>query len=537
MSFNKNKVRGFALVFIILSLILPLLSIPYKTMAIFGVGDIVFDPTNTVQTTITASNTSVSSFSQLSVQFKEYVLDGLGTMVVKQIVRQITTSVVGWINSGFEGSPSFVQNPGAEFLDIADQITGDFIAKKGGPLADLCDPFSIDIRLALAFQYRPYVQKKYECTLGSIIKNTQGAVENASINGFTAGDFKQGGWPAFVSLTTEPQNNIYGAYITAKYDLAYRVATAEDQKKEEISAGRGFLSWRDPKCAAEVREHNKKIEEDHIGDAQGDTEGGEQVKSLLRNKNDCPVQTPGSVIQGSLQNSLDGPLRELELADEINEVVNALFAQLVTQVLQAGLGSVSSKDSSGSSYLDRTVTDLNSANSPQVQAIKTELLDNINAGKKNAIEYKQVRDEALTVMLEAKNAYDSVKACYNEKINAVPQELTTGEIQTAQSRMAEIDTIISTSIAPKSLNLLTLAQQADTRLKTLEDMLAQVTVAKTLNDLNGPSRTYSEMLQTRTLVTAIDIQNAKEDLEQARNDSAELKQDALRKSQQCQLLN
>ena len=96
---------------------------------------------------------------------------------------------------------------------MADQITGDFLAKAGGPLTALCSPFSIDIRIALAFKYHPNVLKKYECTLGKIITNSKNAVKGASINGFTAGDFSQGGWPAFVSLTTEPQNNYIGAYL------------------------------------------------------------------------------------------------------------------------------------------------------------------------------------------------------------------------------------------------------------------------------------------------------------------------------------
>ena len=363
--FNKKIIFGF----IILSMVLPFFALPNKAFALFGAGDVVVDPTNLVQTTATAVNTTASAFATMSLNLKEYVLDGLGMLIVKQIIRQITNSVVSWINSGFQGSPAFLQNPGSFFLDVADQITGDFISKHGGPLQELCNTFSIDIRIALAFRYRPRDQQRFACTITTIIKNSKNAVTGATLNGFTAGDFKQGGWPAFVTLT-EGSNNPYGAYLEAESELSWRVANAKAEQKDEISAGRGFLSWKDQKCVAEVNKHNKAIKEQRASGVS-QTEGSVKF-AALKSKNECPVNTPGSVIQESLQNNLNGPLRELEIADEINEIVNALFAQLVTQVLQKGLSGVSSKDASGSSYLDSTIKDVQAEGNPQVQSIKAE---------------------------------------------------------------------------------------------------------------------------------------------------------------------
>ncbi|MEK7213555.1 MAG: hypothetical protein AAB637_00355, partial [Patescibacteria group bacterium] len=197
----KNKIFKKTIVTIIIfTLVFPFLSFyPKKVRAQLAT----VDAGNIVQNTITATNSTASSLKDYSMWIKEYVLDGLASGLAKMIIRTLTSSVVNWINSGFQGSPSFVQNPGAFFLDMADQITGDFLSQAGGPLVSLCSPFSIDIRIALAFKYHPNIQKRYTCTLGTIIKNSKNAVANASINGFTAGDFKQGGWPAFVSLTTE----------------------------------------------------------------------------------------------------------------------------------------------------------------------------------------------------------------------------------------------------------------------------------------------------------------------------------------------
>jgi hypothetical protein len=515
-----------------------------------------FDGSNFVQNTITAANSTISSAASYSVQWKEFVLDGLATMFAKQIIRQITSSVVSWINSGFEGSPSFLQNPGAFFMDVADQITGEFLAKAGGPLTELCSPFSIDIRLALAFKYRPNVPRRYTCTLSKIIGNTKNAVENASINGFTAGDFKQGGWPAFVSLTTEPQNNIYGAYLQADSELSWRVANAQASQRDELSNGKGFLSWRDPKCKKAVNEYNASIdtsknsEDSAIANYKARTpDATEDTVIALHNEgsltpvrqsvNDCPIQTPGSTIASSLENHLGGPLRELELADEFNEIVNALFAQLATQVLQKGLAGSSSKGPDGKSYLDSTVEEFNSQNNTQLQSVRTELVKNIESGKKNVTEYKQYIDEALNLMIGVKDNYDIAKSCYETKISSLSasnQIRNNSLIQQAQFAIAEIDSKLKIDVSPKTTDLLAKALEADKKLKILND-LTKASEGKTLNDLNVPTSEYSKIVQNGGLVSLIDIQKAKEQLSTIKSESINLQQDSLRRKQMCQILN
>jgi hypothetical protein len=530
--FNKKIITYFITIFFVLSIFI----FPNKTNAQWAV----VDAGNIAQSTITAANTGISSYSTMALQLKEYVLDGLGTMLVKQIVRQITTSVVTWINSGFQGSPSFLQNPGSFFLDVADQITGDFISKFGGPLQGLCSPFSIDIRIALAFKYRPNIPKRYACTITTIIKNSKNAVEGATLNGFTAGDFKQGGWPAFVTMTTEPQNNIYGAYLTAESELSWRVANAKAEQKDEISAGKGFLSWRDSKCTAEVRKFNDDVKAKRA--AAADAEEGYLANQQLKSKNDCPVQTPGSVIQESLQNNLNGPLRELELADEINEVVNALFAQLVTQVLQKGLAGSSAKGPDGSSYLDSTIADLKDEKNPQVDKLKTELTTNLATYKNNALEYKKLREQAFNLVSGVKSTYDSAISCYTNKIDGVPTAMREINIPLARSRISDINKTIETAISPKLTNLLSQTKNAEEVLSTIQDIEIKANAAKTLNDLNDPSQKYSQLLSSGSLINASDLLKAREELEQtsgvetARDYVDRYQPDANRKRQECFVL-
>ena len=377
-----KKIISFTL---ILSIIFSYLTFPVNKAN----ATMVTDLGNIFQSTISAISNVAQEALDLSDNYKEMVLDPMVNGLAKMIVQQITASIVQWINSGFEGSPSFMQDPGSFFLDIADQATGRFIT--GDILKSMCSPFSINIKLALLLTYRPRTLKRYTCTIGTIIKNSKNAIKNASINGFTAGDFKQGGWPAFVSLTTEPQNNIYGSYLQAKYDLAVQIADQKDKKNDEINRGRGFLSWRDPKCKKEIAAA-KKIEAQNnsaVYDPKTDTyinnpsgsissTGGEVTSKASMSPDDCPIQTPGSVIAGALDKQLGSGTDQLNLADEFGEIVNALFAQLVSVVIGgSGLGGSSQRNSSGNSYistmnedLGRGATELNGQKKSLIDAVK-----------------------------------------------------------------------------------------------------------------------------------------------------------------------
>jgi hypothetical protein len=544
-SFNKKSVG----IFFIILILLGNFSIPRKAEAVITVQEV---GTNLVQSIINTTNTTAISLNSYYQRYKETVLDRLATMAAKQLIRQITASVVNWINSGFQGSPSFLQNPGAFFLDVADQTTGEFLATTGGPLTALCSPFSINIRLALAFKYHPQIQKRYSCTLGTIINNTGNAVQNASINGFTAGDFKQGGWPAFISLSTEPQNNVYGAYLTANSELSWRVANAQYQQRDELTNGKGFLSWRDPKCKAAVRKNNAELtsaanEDEYLDtvntnrsnitdeDAAIDSYNQGTNATAMRSEADCPIQTPGSVIGGTLQNHLDGPLRELELVDNINQIVNALFAQLAVQVLQKGLGTVSSSGSGGTSYIDATVAEANRDNSAEVQKARTDLIASVDNTMKNALDYQTKRREAITVIFSAKDSYNTARACYEAKLAKVPAPLD-AVITRANDRIREIDRKINDNITTRIVTASSFSTDADKRVETLDDVKRRALAANTIYEMNAASQIFSTLLNSGGLTSEVDIQKAQTDLDTIRNDVNQFKNDAQNELEQCNVL-
>lgn len=220
---------------------------------------------------------------------KESWVDGLAWAAGNILIDNITNSVVRWINNGFRGGPGFVTNPGQFLTGVADQVAGEFIA--GTELGFLCDPFELDIRAALNLDYSS--DFRIGCTLSDVIANTEDFTK------FTDGNFNQGGWDGWYSMTQNPNNNPYGAYAKSKSELSARIAGAQGIELLKLDWGNGFFSW-----------------EDEDGD----------------------IQTPGSVVETQLENVLGTNLDRLEIADEFNEIVGALASQFVSQLV-GGLSS------------------------------------------------------------------------------------------------------------------------------------------------------------------------------------------------------
>lgn len=265
-----------------------------------------FDGSAAIQRTF--SNTLLSSnFS------KECIADALVTFLGKSMIRNFMGSIVDWINNDFEGGPAFVTNPQGFFVNIADEAAGDFIENRLGPLGQLvCSPFDLQLRLNLWLSTSASKKQYIGCRLSEIEQN--------AYNAFTNGGFiVNGGWNTFHSMTSDPRNNQFGAFLIASDALNTEFIKKSNEKLRELSYGRGFLSF------------NKCMEWSE-GPNEGTGEGGK--KACLRYK----TETPGSLIEGQLNNVFGSDLRQLELADEINEVFQAMVNYGLRQVFSSAGG-------------------------------------------------------------------------------------------------------------------------------------------------------------------------------------------------------
>lgn len=286
-----------------------------------------------IKNTITAASSGVTATGVTSLVTKE-ALDGIAWQIAKQMVSSMTKSLVNWINSGFQGSPAFITDLNGFLLDALDTAAGEFIKSLGGIGEFICSPFKLDVQAALSINYAqarsgmPSGPTAPACKLSDIKNN---------IEGFLTG-VGDAGWEDWLSVTSNPQNTPYGAYLEAEAKLNIKLKNEAGQEKEILDWGQGFLSKR--VCEA--------------------VEG----KPTGKGKN-CKITTPGQVISEALTFQLSTGPRSLIEADEINEIIGALINQLSLQAMQGingllGLGGNSSyTDNSfdGGSYLDAALNE------------------------------------------------------------------------------------------------------------------------------------------------------------------------------------
>lgn len=241
-----------------------------------------------------------------------FSLDTLAYLMADIALEVITADIISWINSGFEGSPAFVQNPSAFLGTVADYAAGAFIEDLGAGF--LCSAFDVDVRAAIELSYYQAeggdgsLRDKYQCTLSEI----EGNIEDF------LGDFREGDLEDFFAVSLEPTNNPYEVFRGLRLELEARTSEAEMAAEREFSVGNGFLSHRECRTRKNPETGEDIVEEPPH--CTGD------------------ILTPGAIIENQLGDVLSIGQNRLTVADEFNEIASALLTQIVRQALgSAGL--------------------------------------------------------------------------------------------------------------------------------------------------------------------------------------------------------
>jgi hypothetical protein len=289
----------------------------------------------------------------------------IGKYALKMILRQLTVKIVEWIDSGFAGNPSFITDTGQFLQDTADITIGDFIMNDPA-LNFLCDPFKIQIKLALGLQYRPF-KDQIECRFTDALGNV-----NDAMNGFLEGDFiGGGGWDSWLQMTTVPQNNQMGAMMLAQGELDARIETNKNIQLTEANWGGGFMSWKE--CTnSDGQTVNSLGGLDTENTNTVNADGTFTYANAGPSNTTCTIQTPGGLIANKINWMDTSTIRELELADDVNAIFNALMNQLI----EVGMGALSEGGLLGSnsrrennsheelmSYLDQLETQTSNSSS------------------------------------------------------------------------------------------------------------------------------------------------------------------------------
>ncbi len=322
-------------------------------------------------------NTTTIKTEEQKMTKKERCEDKLARYMVLQVMDKITFSTLEWINSGFEGKPFFVQNPGQFFGDIAAKEILGFTASISGDATLF--PFGKTLAETILVSLRNTAQQNMMNSLNNVLAHGTRAEWEY--------DFSVGGWAGYTAYV-EPNNNIFGSYIESSQVLGRKLfgtstSTAINFQRE-LEQGLGFLSKR--YCAktesggtyipensiqhtvagvSEITEINQiptNVYEyitacgqeiyDEDGDGQADSDGMCMgldddaeiiaVAEGFRARSRClnwQTSTPGHQIAQQTTKALGMSQDQLLLADEINENLGLIFDALINQLISKGLDS------------------------------------------------------------------------------------------------------------------------------------------------------------------------------------------------------
>lgn len=377
--------------------------------------------------------------------------------IARAAIDQITRSVVNWINSGFNGKPSFVTNFNQYFASVADQAAGEFI--RGSSLSFLCSPFSAQIKIAIA---QSYANRKGSaagsCSLNKVTGN---------INSFLNGNWGAGGWGGLLQLTMAPINNPYGAYGYAEISRDGAISRAQENARSGVSAS-GFISLQ--KCDA----------------SKGQSVG----------KGNCQITTPGQIIHDSLSTALSEPIRGLNLAQNINDIINALVNQVMVKTIYGGLGNALN------GITNPLAPAIDQAASQQAKA----LLEQLRGALTRAGQYGSVQQGSIVDLQNAQANLNNAYNCWTtvaSSTNDITQR--TEAVQKAKQTDQAI-AALEARIGAHNKEI----ERANASLAAIQNLQSQVIFAATPQDVAAAGQAVAATAAGGGFITEADVTTAQQ---------------------------
>ncbi len=261
-------------------------------------------PVNETNTSVVANlanisaQTTITAGADASLTTKECIIDPLLWLLKNVIITMLTEQILAWIQGGFEGAPVFLTDPTDFFREVGFTALNQLLFESG--IAEfICSPFRADLQLAVFYDYNfpKYAEGgSSSCRHDEIFAGSGGSFEILVEEGNLA---DSGGLPALLGMFDD-RNNPLGSYYALQSEAAARVGGAMAAESQLLGFGDGFFSMR---CDT---------------DGDGNNDGA------------C---TPGQYVVDQIEDWSGGMLAQLEVADEVSEIVTALLAALVHEIL------------------------------------------------------------------------------------------------------------------------------------------------------------------------------------------------------------
>ena len=260
---------------------------------------------------------------------KECVLDPLVKIITGSLISAMTSKIVGWIQGEGGKNVGYVGDFEKTLRHELNVRSGEFINQLAG--VNLCGNVRPFLRIALGTPQG--LRRSLGCSVTGIVDNVEDFFN----------DFKKGGWDAFISVSINPQNNPYGAYLIAM-DASIQ---AQDERRRSIEAGYqaggAFLGFRVPEevcepVSVEELAYNLNatpgITPEEIGYKRDPNNPNDYVTCYNRYVTKTPGQTVVSLLNKSIGAGIDSAIS----ADEIDEAFSSIITALINRIIGQSAG-------------------------------------------------------------------------------------------------------------------------------------------------------------------------------------------------------
>ncbi len=247
----------------------------------------------------------------------------------------------------------------------------------------------------------------------------------------------------------------------------------------------------------------------------------------------CVTVTPGSVVEGNFSQALQSGFNQLERANDIDQMIGALFSGITSQVLgdNRGLQGLLQQTGSQPSYLDQVVRE--SAQGLR-DAAGNAALQILSAAKQVEAAFKAAMDTIAGILtatiqdLRAKEAtcwnivIDSVcatpvagdKTC-SEKVGECTTDPVTGQQNCPQAGKLKVATstaysqaIINSRITSLASSTVTNIEKSNTAITLIDRLIAGITNTASLDAQRVALQQLDNLVAQRTLHSQYDLQEA-----------------------------
>lgn len=158
-------------------------------------------------------------------------LDALAYCLLNSIISYIADATIEWINSGFEGSPMFVNDTQGFFQSVVDYELNNFMQELQDGL--LCEPITLDLQLALMKQAMRNGARDSRCGAGGA-----SAINNLQTGRYSSADANK----VLLNSGSNPLTSYYNTTDSA----TLRLRGKRNLIQLEVDWGRGWLGVPDP---------------------------------------------------------------------------------------------------------------------------------------------------------------------------------------------------------------------------------------------------------------------------------------------------